>query len=105
MESFRTSVAMRLDEVMYTFSIIVACYTMDPRSKTRFPVDGACFRAFPVLNLDRLAAAMLIAPDEAFSALPRAGPVCDLRGSLQYGGADTAIYCFATTVGSPPSSK
>lgn len=54
MESFRTSEAARFDHVMYTSSIITACYAADLRSKTRLRVkSGGVVRPL-VSNLDEL---------------------------------------------------
>lgn len=54
MDSFCTSVAMRLEQVMYTPSIIMACCATDWRSKKRFRVENGGFVALPVVNPDRL---------------------------------------------------
>lgn len=52
--TFGTFVATRFEEVLHTSFIVVACYALDLRSKTRFRVEGKGFAAPQVLNLDSL---------------------------------------------------
>lgn len=45
LDSFRTSAAMRLEQIMYTASIIVTCYATESGSKKRFRVEYGGFWA------------------------------------------------------------
>lgn len=52
--SFRASVAARLEQVMYSTSIIMDCYVTNSLSKNRVRVEGRGLAALPLLIFDRL---------------------------------------------------
>lgn len=54
LEIFGTSAAARLELVLCTIFNMMACYSMDLQSKTRFRVESGGFVTLPVLKLKRL---------------------------------------------------
>lgn len=53
-EIFRTSVIIQIEQVMYTFFIIIACRATNSHGKKKYLVEGRSFVASPVLNLHSL---------------------------------------------------
>lgn len=53
-DSFRTSVATPLEQIMYISAFIMACQATNLRCKQRFRVEGGGFEDLLLLNLDRL---------------------------------------------------
>lgn len=53
MDRLRTSRAMQLEQVLYTFAFITDRYATSLRSKRRFRVEGGRLVAFSALNLHR----------------------------------------------------